>query len=140
MARAFGGVAGLAGGSLCVVLVQLGEGVGEERLVLGEVELVVAAGGDDDVVRPVGVAGQVVLGQAEGLADVALEAVSADGAPHYSADGEAQAVVRQLVRPGEDDERPLGLAEFGGVDGFELPRVGEAEFARERKGGGHGGV
>lgn len=126
---------------------QRGGGAQEERLVFLERELIVLAGVDDEVVAsrgspasfgPPGVAREVVLREAEGLAEVALEAVARGGRADGAADGEAEAWVREVGRARVDDERPGVVAEFLREDTGELTRVGEAHAAREGGAGGRG--
>lgn len=90
--------------------------------------------GGDGVVVCAGVvieAREVVLSEAECFAQAALDEVSGYGRSAAAADGEAEPGVREVVGDGEDGDRAARLAGFGGVDGLELPCVGEAVAAAE---------
>jgi hypothetical protein len=102
--------------------------VEEGALVVFECSFVVCAAGDDEVE-----VGELVLDEAEGLADAAFEAVSDDGVADFAADGEAQARVWAAGGEGPDGEGAAGLADFGVVDGLVFEVVGEAHGPRERE-------
>jgi hypothetical protein len=112
-------------------------GIGElhqNAAVFGEGERVVGAEGDDQVVA----GGEVALGEAEGLADEALEAVAGDGGADGAADGEAEAAVGEIIRAAGEGDGAGAAGGAGAPDGVELAGVLEAEAARESKAGGFG--
>src|SRR5688572_9149902 len=84
--------------------VELEHGGGEELLVFGEDEGFVGADDDNEVVA----GGEVVLVEAEGFAEAALDAVSPDGGADLAGDGEAEARVREGVGDGVEGEGAAG--------------------------------
>lgn len=121
----------LGGLAACPVFVDGGGGGGDEVLVVGEGERVVGADDDDDVVG----GGPIVLGEAEGLAEEALDAIAFDGGADFAGDAEAQAGVGEGVGLAEDGEEGGVLFCVGVVDGFIGDAAGEAHGAGEGVGG-----
>src|SRR5437763_263973 len=95
------------------LLVQLEHRGGEHALVIGQERDLVGADVDDDVVA----AREVVLEEAEGFAEEALDAVALGGGSDFSAYAQAQAGMIELVGESEESEGAAGFAGFGGVDG-----------------------
>lgn len=114
------------GGAPLPLRVDLVREVEEEALVVLEFQLLVRADVDDEVVAALGGDREFVLREAEGLAEVAFDAVSADGVAYLAPDRQAQAAAGEGVGAAVDGQGAGGPADAGAVGGLELPRVGEA--------------
>ena len=100
------------------------------------------ADGDDEVVVAAVEGGEVVLEEAEGLAEAALDQVAGDGAADASSDAEAEAWAGGVSGEGVDDDGAGARGDPGAVDGLELSRVGQAVAPAEPEPfsvGDHGG-
>jgi hypothetical protein len=106
----------------------------EEFLVLGQLQGLVGADDEDQIItfRP------VVLMEAEGFAEEALDAIAARGGADGFGEAEAEARMGEVIGTGVGDDGAAGVADAGFEDGGKFGARADAEgFGEGVGGGGH---